>query len=297
MATSANSPLQDLLPMELPLTRFQQAGPARITPRLESGPESTKASGPASSGKRSGSSGSCSPESSSSKTSQGSFQSRIPTQNIPLIAYVAGLVDGEGTIGVMERTNSDCVRRSFSVRMSVEMAVKAEPVLRRLHHEFGGTIKTRSRKGANHADQMTWSIHTKDALPVMEAILPYMIVKREACRLAIEACRLLQAKPSDFEAQVSLIKQLIHEQNRTGKQAEPKPGWFARVVDGQWITRQRDLANPAGWEMFSGLGRDQVRCPLVMYTSFRPWRPTSAGPHLDYGLPREPAQPVRTSQY
>ena len=172
--------------------------------------------------------------------------------NTPFIAYVAGLVDGEGCLILMERTNAECVNRSFSFRLSVEMGDKAERVLRMVHARLGGALQIRQSKNPKHQGRVVWNIHTKEALPVLRAMLPHMMVKQEQCRLAIAACTLIIEKPPGFGKRLGVIKQLISEQNRTGPVRTIEPGWFARLVDGTWITPQGNLYEPAGLEEFSG---------------------------------------------
>lgn len=173
-------------------------------------------------------------------------------QNTPFIAYVAGLIDGEGCLSLMERTNEECSRRSFSFRLSVEMSNKARELLLLCQSRLGGNIHSRTKRSATHQDQTSWSMSTREALPLLEALLPHMIVKREQCRLCISACRLILEKPKGFEENLSILKQLMHELNKTGPQTKLRSGWVARIVDGAWLSRQGDLLEATGLARFSG---------------------------------------------
>jgi len=165
---------------------------------------------------------------------------------------VAGLVDGEGCFTLIERTNKECVHRSFAMRLSVEMADKARPLLDMLHQRLGGTLHRRKARTERNSGCTIWNVHTRAALPILEAMHPHLIVKQEQCRLAIAACRMMIDKPIGFEATVGVLKELISELNQRGPANELPNGWFARVVDGTWITPQGDLCEKAGLGLFKG---------------------------------------------
>lgn len=189
----------------------------------------------------------------SSKTSPPSLERQRWLSNTAFVAYVAGLVDGEGCLSLIERTNEECVRRSFSFRLSVEMGDKAHALLTSCQARLGGTLQRRPPRDADkHQGRTVWNTHTKEALPILEAILPHMIVKREQCRLCITACKLILEKPENFEGDLNVIKSLMHELNATGPQKKLESGWIARLVGGEWLSPQGDLLEPAGLAMFSG---------------------------------------------
>ena len=48
------------------------------------------------------------------------------------------------------------------------------------------------------------------------------------------------------------MKALIMELNRRGPSVTPRAGWFARYVGETFLTDQRSLLDPTGWEKFSG---------------------------------------------
>jgi hypothetical protein len=166
---------------------------------------------------------------------------------------VAGIVDGEGCLSLIERTNEECVRRSFSFRLSVEMGDKAKTLLTMIQSRLGGTLQARRRdSNPKHQGRIVWNIHTRHALPVLEAMLPHMVVKAEQCRLCISACRLILEKPEGFGESLATAKALMHELNRTGQIQSLPEGWIARLVDGNWVTAQSSLLEPTGLEKFSG---------------------------------------------
>jgi hypothetical protein len=189
---------------------------------------------------------------SSSKTWQPSPERDRWLANTPFVAYVAGLVDGEGCLSLIERTNGECKRRSFSFRLAVEMGDKAEKLLTLCHQRLGGTLQKRNSRNQRHQGRTVWNTHTREALPLLEAMLPHMIVKQEQARLCITACRLILGKPENFERDLGIIKGLMHELNKTGPQQKLATGWFARLVDGNWLSPQSDMFEPAGLAMFSG---------------------------------------------
>lgn len=126
------------------------------------------------------------------------YSFKMPTEATTL-AYIAGLVDGEGSIYV-ERS-----RRSFTDRTSVmryriivSMMMCEEAGIRFLAQATGRTYLTKKLSGKNGltrrktAYQIYWS--HKSAENLLRAILPYLKVKRQQA----EACIRFQerlAKP------------------------------------------------------------------------------------------------------
>lgn len=106
-------------------------------------------------------------------------------------AYLAGLVDGEGTIGVHGR--------SLTVRLAIRMC--DEGVVQWLASRFAGTVRTTIPSNPNHSQSWCWDLSRQaDLLCVLDCIVPYLRVKKTHAYEAIHflyLCQVDKLKPKD----------------------------------------------------------------------------------------------------
>lgn len=99
------------------------------------------------------------------------------------IAYIAGLIDGEGSIGIYA-FNKSKVRphKTFGLVMTITNTYL--PVLLWIRENLGGTLKSagglKSRRPCWH---LQW--YGKKASAVLELTVPYMRIKKRQAELAI----------------------------------------------------------------------------------------------------------------
>lgn len=87
------------------------------------------------------------------------------------LAYLAGLVDGEGCITIHKNNLNNC-----SARLSIGMT--DQYVLTWIHENFGGTLSSRESKGTSEALYF-WHITRKAELELLlQLLLPYLKVKK-----------------------------------------------------------------------------------------------------------------------
>ena len=91
-------------------------------------------------------------------------------------AYLAGIVDGEGWIGIARTkgngTYFDYFRLTVQVNMTDPVAVKA------LHLRFGGVFKEKPPRKHCHKIQYVWAVVCRDAEKCVKVLLPYLRVKK-----------------------------------------------------------------------------------------------------------------------
>jgi hypothetical protein len=92
-------------------------------------------------------------------------------------AYLAGIVDGEGSIRV--RYAKD-VGPNGVFRCELTVSNTNMDLISMLIHKYGGSI------AAVNPTCRQWRMTGQKALPILKSILPYLIVKRRHCELAIE---------------------------------------------------------------------------------------------------------------
>ena len=96
-------------------------------------------------------------------------------------AYVAGIIDGEGSLSIFKRRKEECVRKiSYSCRIRVGMSYNGKEIPEWLQKSFGGIITVRERANDGNAqDSYTWCLAGVERVkPFLSKIYPYLRLKR-----------------------------------------------------------------------------------------------------------------------
>ena len=115
-----------------------------------------------------------------------------PTQ----IAYFAGLIDGEGSIGISNNGKSTIYPDKKYKRVSVRVAmVGAKEVLEEGQKRWGGYVVKRKRHNINPnwSDFNEWILQHGDAEKLLKAIKPFLKIKKRQAEICIRY-RLLQTR-------------------------------------------------------------------------------------------------------
>lgn len=135
-------------------------------------------------------------------------------------AYTAGLIDGEGTIGI-GRTQAD----TYAIRVAVGMTDVATSIIRMLEKTYGGRINPMKPDNERCRPKLRWAVEGDEAATVLELVLPHLILKREQAKLALilqdrirawraESGRCFWNHPRRHEAEI--LKQRLNEMNQRG---------------------------------------------------------------------------------
>lgn len=124
-------------------------------------------------------------------------------------AYLAGMMDGEGSIMLFERD------KSISLRVSCANTFK--PVLDWIQQTTGvGSVRGGTpEKPDKHKRGFQWQTHSNLALVVLEGIMPHLKIKKEQARIAIEVQKRNMAKTIDREWGLEMCAK-VKELNRRG---------------------------------------------------------------------------------
>lgn len=104
---------------------------------------------------------------------------RKAQKGLPTDSYFAGFVDGEGCIGIVDSYSSSLYHLQLTVSQ-----VKPE-VLRLLRRRFSGSVMKSALRSANHRDIFIWKCESKKAEECLEALIPFLIVKKKQAQLAL----------------------------------------------------------------------------------------------------------------
>ena len=103
------------------------------------------------------------------------------------LAYAAGIVDGEGCIGVRS-----IVRSPRHVRIVVEVANTDARLVRWLEEPWPPSKKIRpmvrkTRYSAKHKPLFLWMLTSRKAEAFLSDVLPYLLIKKDQAELALAA--------------------------------------------------------------------------------------------------------------
>ncbi len=93
--------------------------------------------------------------------------------------YVAGFLDGEGAISLREQNGY------YQCRVSVSNTDRT--VLDLLRGDYGGLeVRLMSNRNPNARASFQWIINGRDAVPLLQETLPFLIVKKRHAEIALE---------------------------------------------------------------------------------------------------------------
>lgn len=110
------------------------------------------------------------------------------------LAYLAGAIDSDGTIGVKRstyamRVTGDCTAATFSERVALRQVGPEIPTF--LRDTFGGSLYITKPSAKNGRPLYSWAVTDMRAAACLKALLPFLRVKRaqaENC-LALRAVK------------------------------------------------------------------------------------------------------------
>jgi hypothetical protein len=133
------------------------------------------------------------------------------------IRYVAGLFDGEGWIticvmpfgsmGTGHRYTKDYVR----YQLFVGIGMSYYPLIKKLQDQFGGILNRNDsahKKSTKNRICYNWRLGSNQAAEFLSQILPYLQVKDEEAKLAIEFQQHMRNHVNDFRYRKHLRPQL-----------------------------------------------------------------------------------------
>lgn len=139
--------------------------------------------------------------------------------------YAAGFFDGEGSVYAATRGPA---RAKPSLTVLVCISNTNRDVLQLHQERWGGSLLARKMKpGLNLRQQYQWVIPSKKAEEFLEAVAPYLIIKREVVAVALALIRLMGAPAKDRLDYVSAVR----VDGRYRPAPRMKPEYAAKVTD------------------------------------------------------------------
>lgn len=164
------------------------------------------------------------PSTSSVKTLP-AFCPPVSSHDVHTLAYVAGLVDGDGSIW-LQKGRTTQVYPALTIRLGW----KGEETLRWLQRAFGGGFGKEHREpNPKHSEVFWWTVRAQDAASVLAMIYPHLRVKTAQAAVALHCWHLWNTESRQRRfLTCSRLKALMGVLNKTGEK-------IALPVVGRWL--------------------------------------------------------------
>ena len=132
--------------------------------------------------------------------------------------FVAGFLDGEAYIGLMQRRTKNSPR-PYMVKPTIKVAQleKCREVLDYLHHHYGGYI-SKAREHHNTRNSIMWEVSKLDTIhQIMLDIQESVIVKKPQVEIMIQYCSLPKMTNILSEENNKIYEQKCELQNQMAK--------------------------------------------------------------------------------
>lgn len=97
------------------------------------------------------------------------------------LAYIAGIIDGEGCICPVSRTSH--LGRRYNIELTVEMTDRT--AIDFIQAIVGGNIYHKLPEDENHKESWRWIAKGEKAKAILKVIKPFLLVKRGHAELAL----------------------------------------------------------------------------------------------------------------
>lgn len=168
------------------------------------------------------------------------------------LSYAAGLIDGEGYIGIQEAGGS------MQLRLKIVMTDKGLPSLIAMHRAFGGKLAEDRPIGERTRATHVWRLNGRKAADLIERLQSKLLTKAEPARIALEFQQMIDAAPKranrsavwdeDMHRWARIFRARIQEANRRGPDAPPPALPPERPLAvrkyGEWWEPDEDLFGP-----------------------------------------------------
>ena len=151
-----------------------------------------------------------------------------------VMAYIAGLIDGDGSISLIREKRAS----GFKYYPCIQLSNVFEDMVSFLYQTFGGCKKIKSRQFHCKKDQFVWNVRGLDSCKnVLEKILPYLVLKQKQGQRLLKFVKL----PESCNPEVERLE--IQSLNND-----------SHVCDGNVVKQaKKNTESPFFWAYFAGI--------------------------------------------
>ena len=137
------------------------------------------------------------------------------------LAYTAGIIDGEGSIGTARHKSKSC-KRGYTLELLVQVSSSDEWLCQWLRFAFGGGMSHSINSAGN--PMWHWSLGAQKAAEFLRLIQPYLKLKGPQYQLAIrfQQAKRHRASKTDEEMAVEAAQRIMLQDMHRGKSGSHK---------------------------------------------------------------------------
>ena len=142
-----------------------------------------------------------------------------------VLAYTAGIIDGEGSIHLTKGRNRK-LKQGYCISLVISVGNTNEWLVQWLKMQFGGQVYYKDCQNPKWKPCWTWIIANKQAGEFLELILPYLQIKRPQAEIALDfQSRKISRHLSSEEAAIQETQRiLMGAMNKKGKSYDERAG-------------------------------------------------------------------------
>ena len=149
-------------------------------------------------------------------------ESRIPKLPREIAAYIAGLIDGEGTI-TLTRMHANETRRLVVSIANTEIQL-LQFVMDKVH---AGTISKRSTISDRHTPSFCYAITSQQALALLVQVTPFLLsYKRRRAELALARYNSLTPRNGKYSRELRIERELFEQTFLGLRSVRETPGLY-----------------------------------------------------------------------
>jgi len=119
------------------------------------------------------------------------------------IAYIAGIVDGEGYIGIKKTKAYKCQdRQTNGYHARIQIRMVDEPAIKFIAENLGGWYYAEKPHSENGRPLFCYQSSDKSAETILKILLPYLKVKKESAKTVLNL-RKLQSKGKNYRTKIT----------------------------------------------------------------------------------------------
>jgi hypothetical protein len=105
------------------------------------------------------------------------------------LAYLAGIMDSDGNFRIERKNVKGMLARHYRINIRASQVVPSAAI-ELLAATFGGRVAIAASRSSRYRPLMTWNLQDGRAASAVEALLPFLVVKRGEAELLLELRRL-----------------------------------------------------------------------------------------------------------
>lgn len=117
------------------------------------------------------------------------------------LAYTAGIMDGEGSIGIARHKSKSC-KRGYTLELCVQITSSDEWLCTWLKFGFGGSLSHSINNAGN--PMWHWILGARKASDFLKLILPYLKLKHPEAELAIKFQSAKRMRPIKTDGEMAV---------------------------------------------------------------------------------------------